>query len=115
MPVYRRADFFLLGIALGLSLFGLAMIASVSVYQSYQLTQRLVDTGSWNAPSNAFYLWRSFLHMLLALGALGATALIPYHFWQRHARTLFLLNLALLVTLFIPGLGNEYGSAKSWK
>lgn len=114
MPVYRRADFFLLGIALGLSLFGLAMIASVSVYQSYQLTQRLVDTGAWDAPSNAFYLWRSFLHMLFALTALGVTALVPYHFWQRHARTLFLLNLALLVTLFIPGLGNEYGTAKSW-
>lgn len=112
--MFRRADFLLLGIALGLSLFGLAMIASVSVYQSYQLTQRFVESGSWAAPSNAFYLWRSFVHMLVALGALGVTSIIPYHFWQRHARTLFLLNMGFLIMLFIPGIGNQYGTARSW-
>jgi cell division protein FtsW len=112
--MFRRADFLLLGIALGLSLFGLAMIASVSVYQSYQLTQRFVEMGTWAAPSNAFYLWRSFRHVLVAFGALVFTSVIPYRFWQRYARILFLLNLALLITLFIPGLGNEYGTARSW-
>ncbi|MBP9850753.1 MAG: cell division protein FtsW [Candidatus Peribacteraceae bacterium] len=112
--MFRRADFLLLGIALGLSLFGLAMIASVSVYQSYQLTQRFVESGSWAAPSNAFYLWRSFVHMLVALGALGVTSIIPYHVWQRHARTLFLLNMGFLIVLFIPGIGNQYGTARSW-
>lgn len=112
--MFRRADFLLLGIALGLSLFGLAMIASVSVYQSYQLTQRFVASGSWEAPSNAFYLWRSFIHMLIALTALGVTSIIPYHFWQRHARTLFLVNMGFLILLFIPGVGNQYGTARSW-
>ncbi|MFA5799362.1 MAG: putative peptidoglycan glycosyltransferase FtsW [Candidatus Peribacteraceae bacterium] len=112
--MFRRADFLLLGIVLSLSLFGLAMIASVSVYQSYQLTQRFVELGTGEAPSNAFYLWRSFLHMLIALSALCVTSVIPYHVWQRFARVLFLGNLILLVMLFVPGLGNEYGTAKSW-
>lgn len=112
--MFRRADFLLLGIVLSLSLFGLAMIASVSVYQSYQLTQRFVELGTGEMPSNAFYLWRSFLHMLIALSALCVTSVIPYHVWQRFARVLFLGNLVLLVTLFIPGLGNEYGTARSW-
>ncbi len=112
--MFRRADFLLLGIALGLSLFGLAMVASVSVFQSYQLTQRFVESGSWDAPSNAFYLWRSFLHVVVALGALGVVSIIPYHFWQRHARTLFLMNMGFLMLLFIPGIGNQYGTARSW-
>lgn len=112
--MFRRADFLLLGIALGLSLFGLAMIASVSVYQSFQLTQRFVESGTWSAPSNAFYLWRSFIHMLAGLGALGVTSIIPYHVWQRHARTLFLLNMGFLIILFLPGIGNQYGTARSW-
>lgn len=112
--MFKRADFLLLGIALGLSLFGLAMIASVSVYQSYQLTQKFVDAGTWEMPSNAFYLWRSFLHMLVALTALGVTMVTPYHFWEKYAKTLFLANLILLMTLFIPGIGNEYGTARSW-
>lgn len=112
--MFKKADFLLLGVALGLSLFGLAMIASVSVYQSYQLTTRFVDSGAWEAPSNAFYLWRSFLHMTVALGGFGVCSIIPYHFWQKHARTLFLLNMALLLSLFIPGLSNDYGTARSW-
>lgn len=112
--MFRKADFLLLGVALGLSLFGLAMIASVSVYQSYQLTQKFVESGAWDAPSNSFYLWRSFIHMLVALLGLGVASVIPYHFWQKHARSLFLANLVLLISLFLPGIGNNYGTATSW-
>ena len=43
-----------------------------------------------------------------------ATFIVPYHVWQRHARTMFLSNLVLLLALFIPGLGNDYGTARSW-
>lgn len=107
--MFKRADFLYLGIALGLALFGLAMIASVSVYQSYQLTQRL-----WDTPSNAFYLWRSSMHMLVATGGLFCASIIPYSFWQRYARPLFIANLFFLILLYVPGLGNEYGTARSW-
>jgi cell division protein FtsW (lipid II flippase) len=109
--MFRKADFLLLGVALGLSLFGLAMIASVSVYQSYQLTQRFVESGTWEAPSNSFYLWRSFVHMLAALIGLGFTSIVPYHFWQKHARTLFLINMALLLTLYISAMSTAQHAA----
>ena len=112
--MFKRADFLLLGIALGLSLFGLAMIASVSVYQSYQLTQRFVDLGTWTAPSNAFYLWRSFLHLIVSLGGLFVCTIIPYRTWERYAKVLFLLTLILIIGTYIPGIGNDYGTARSW-
>lgn len=116
VSVFRKADFLLLGVALGLALFGLAMIASVSVYQSYQLTERFVASGVWEPTTNpnSFYLWRSFRHILVALAALTTTAIIPYRLWGRLARLLFLMNLGLLVLLFIPGFGNEFGTARSW-
>lgn len=116
--MFRKADFLLLGIALGLTLFGLAMIGSVSVFESYQQTAYFVATnrGGWTTPSNSFYLLRSFMHALVALGAMGVTTLMPYHFWEKHARALFVGNLILLLLLFIPGLGigNDYGTARSW-
>jgi cell division protein FtsW len=40
--------------------------------------------------------------------------IIPYHFWQKHARIFFILNLCFLLLLFVPGLGNQYGTAQSW-
>ncbi len=112
--MFRRADYLLLGVALVLTLFGLAMVSSVSVFESYQLTTRFVNQGLQSEPSNAFYLWRSFLHVVVGLLAMLVMAAIPYRLWERYARTIFLLSMACIVTLFIPGLGNNYGTARSW-
>ncbi len=110
----KKPDSLFIGIALGLSLFGLAMIASVSVYQSFQLTSNLTEQGLHETASNSFYLWRSFMHLCIALVGMFCTSIIPFHFWERVARPLFLLNLGLLLLLFIPGIGNNYGTATSW-
>ncbi|TSC57125.1 MAG: hypothetical protein Greene041662_1060 [Candidatus Peregrinibacteria bacterium Greene0416_62] len=67
--MFRRIDLLLAGITVVLTLFGLAMIASVSVFESYQITERLVAQGVRELPSNSFYLWRSFFHVLLSMGA----------------------------------------------
>ncbi len=112
--MFRQMDFLLLGLALVLTLFGLAMVSSVSVFESYQLTQRFVLQGTWDEPSNAFYLWRSFLHVVLSLIGMGIGIVVPYRLWERYARFLFLGMLCMLVGVFIPGLGNEFGTARSW-
>lgn len=112
--MFRRMDLLLLGIAIGLTLFGLAMIASVSVFESYQLTERLTLKGQMDAPSNSYFLWRSSLHVFMGFIAMAFTATIPYHMWQRFARGIFLLTIILLILVFIPGIGNDYGAAHSW-
>jgi len=112
--MFRRTDFLLLGITVVLTLFGLAMISSVSVFESYQITQRLVAQGLRDAPSNSFYLWRSFRHVFFGFGAMGFTMLIPYNLWRKLAFPLFGATLLLLVALFIPGLGAEWGTSQSW-
>ena len=114
MDMFRRMDLLLLGIAIGLTLFGLAMIASVSVFESYQLTQRLVGQGLRTDPSNSFYLWRGAMHIVAGFIVLGVTSVIPYHFWERHARTPFLLGTGMLFVFFVPGLRNDSGNAYSW-
>src|SRR3989338_9600629 len=112
--MFRRIDFLLLGITIVLTFFGLAMIASVSVFESYQITQRLTDEGLRAAPTNSFYLWRSFLHIVVGMSAMAVMIVLPYKMWQRLARPLFLLSIVLLMALFIPGISAGYGSAASW-
>jgi cell division protein FtsW len=110
----RRMDFLLLGITIVLTLFGLAMISSVSVFESYQITQRLVAQGLREAPSNSFYLWRNFRHVMLGLGVMSCTMMIPYRVWLRLALPLFALTLLLLLAVFLPGLRAEWGTAHTW-
>ncbi len=112
--MFRRIDLLLLGITIVLTLFGLAMIASVSVFESYQITTRLVNQGLRAEPSNSFYLLRSFVHVIIALSAMTFTMIVPYRVWERLALPLFGLSLLLLLTVFIPGLGADYGTANSW-
>ncbi|MBI3816193.1 putative lipid II flippase FtsW [Candidatus Peregrinibacteria bacterium] len=107
--MFRRMDLLLLGITIVLTLFGLAMIASVSVFESYQLTQRLTGHGI-----NSFYLWRGFLHVLMGLGAMAVVSMIPYRFWERHARLFFFATLILLVAVLIPGFNAGWGTSSSW-
>lgn len=112
--MFRRIDFLLLGITVVLTFFGLAMISSVSVFESYQITQRLMAQGLRDAPSNSFYLWRSFRHVFIGLGVMGVMALIPYRTWERLAFPLFLATLLLLFAVFIPGVRAEWGTAHTW-
>lgn len=101
--VFKRLDLLLCGTTIVLTFFGLAMIASVSVFDSYQITE-----------TNSFYLFRSFLHVILGLGAMVFTMIVPYHTWERLALPLFGITFLLLMAVFIPGLGNDYGTARSW-
>lgn len=112
--MFRKMDLLLLGIVIGLTLFGLAMIASVSVFESYQLTERLVLKGLMTEPSNSYFLWRSSLHVFVGFITMLAIAFIPYRTWEHLARPLFIVTIILLMLVFIPGLGNDYGSAHSW-
>jgi len=107
--MFRRIDLLLLGITVVLTLFGLAMIASVSVFESYQLTQHLTGVGT-----NSFYLWRSFLHVLIGLMVMGVVALIPYHFWRHNARLLFFISMVLLLLVLLPGFNAGWGTSSSW-
>ncbi|MCK5019923.1 MAG: putative lipid II flippase FtsW [Candidatus Peribacteraceae bacterium] len=112
--VLRRIDLLLLGIIIVLTLFGLAMIASVSVFESYQITQRLVDDGLRSVPSNSFYLMRSFRHLLLGLGIMCIGMMIPYKLWGKLSLPIFGFMLILLLLVFMPGISVDYGTAHSW-
>jgi cell division protein FtsW len=114
MTMFRRMDLLLLGIAIGLTLFGLAMIASVSVFESYQLTERLTEKGLMDAPSNSYFLWRSSIHVFAGILMMLVVAITPYRLWEKLAPILFMGTISLLLLVFIPGLGNDYGSAHSW-
>ena len=112
--MFRRVDLLLFGIVAVLTLFGLAMIASVSVFESYQITQRLVAQGLREETSNSFYLLRSFLHIMVGFGAMFFTMIIPYRLWEKLAMPLFLTTLGLLLLVFMPGISADYGTAHSW-
>lgn len=99
---------------LALVLFGIIMISSVSVYESHQITEAMARKGLIDAPTNSFYLWRHISRTLIAI-PLGILAIyLPLSFWKRIALPFFGINLLLLLALFLPGIGANYGTSTSW-
>lgn len=39
---------------------------------------------------------------------------IDYHFFKKYSFLFLILSVALLILVFVPGLGNEYGTSRSW-
>jgi len=97
-----------------LVIFGIIMISSVSVYESYQITSQMVKQGLQSEPNNSFYLWRHFARAVISIPVAMLAIYLPLNFWKRAAMPLFIVSLGLLVALFLPGVGANYGTSTSW-
>jgi len=98
----KNIDYILLITVFALVFFGLAMIASVSVYESYNKFQQ-----------NDFYFWRRMVQIAIAVAAFIPCLIIPYRFWEKVSLLAIGFSLFLLMLLF-TSLGGDFGTSNSW-
>lgn len=110
----RQFDTVLAVVIFSLLLFGIVVISSVSVYESYQLTSDMARRGLLDEATNSFYLWRHVWRALLSVPLCIFMMYFPINIWKKIALPLFVGALLLLVALFLPGIGANYGTSTSW-
>jgi len=110
----RHFDTVLAVVIFSLVVFGIVMVSSVSVYQSYQITSSMVQKGLLSEPTNSFYLWRHLLRVLISIPLCIFMIYLPINIWKKTALGLFVASLFLLIALFLPGVGANYGTSTSW-
>lgn len=87
---------------IGLVIFGLIMMSSMSVAGSFEVTGK-----------NSFYFWRHFWHIILGIPIFLIALKTPYNTLRKASPLLFFVAISLLVLVLI--LGDDYGTAaKSW-
>lgn len=97
-----------------LLIFGIIMISSVSVYESYDITSKMVAKGTLEETSNSFYLWRHLARALISIPLWILAIYLPLKYWKNMSLPLFGLSIILLIGVFIPGLRSDYGTSYSW-
>jgi cell division protein FtsW len=64
--------------------------------------------------SHTYFFNRQVIHAMIAVAALGLFRTIPYSIYKSLAYPLLGLAFALLVALFLPGIGRTVGGARRW-
>jgi cell division protein FtsW len=103
---YRpRVDYWVLFLVVILSLFGLVMIGSSSALVAYE---------RFNGEHNYYYVGLQALRLVGGVLAMIIFSSVDYHWWKDKSRFMLFLTLALLVAVFIPGLGETLKGASRW-
>jgi cell division protein FtsW len=102
-PNYDQGLLWVLLCLLGL---GLVMVYSSSI--------AIAEADKIVGHNSSYYLVRQTIFILISVAA-GFTAFnVPIAWWQKMAPYLFLLGLALLVLVLIPGIGRVVGGSRRW-
>lgn len=98
MDASRGLFISLTGVLLG---FGLIMVHSASIT-------------SWPTTFERVYLSRHAVFLIVAVCSSCVCAALPARFWWKASPYLFLLTLALLVLVLLPGVGTQVNGARRW-
>lgn len=103
MRRYHAPDPWLILITLFLVVFGLIMVSSASVVESFQVTG-----------SNTYYFFRQVVFAVIGIGIWFFLQRWDYHRFRPMATIALVASLILLAAVFIPGLGHEAGGSQRW-
>ena len=60
------------------------------------------------------FIKRHLMFVGLGIAGMAIVARLDYKLWQKFAKPIYLLGLALLVLTLIPGIGTEFNGARRW-
>jgi len=89
-----------------LLLFGLVMVYSASI--------AIADSASAFRHQSSYFLVRHAVFVLIGIGAGLVSFQVPMKTWQETAPWLFVLGLALLAIVLVPGIGRDVNGARRW-
>ena len=96
----------LLWVVLCLLGIGLVMVYSASI--------AIAEADKGVGHNSSYYLVHQAIFMIVAFGAALIAFNVPIAWWQKMAPYLFLIGLALLVLVLIPGIGLKAGGSRRW-
>lgn len=102
-PNYDQGLLWVTLVLLGL---GLVMVYSASI--------AIAEADKAVGHNSSYYLVRQAIFLVVSVTAALVAFNIPVAWWQKMAPYLFLLGLALLVLVLIPGIGRVVGGSRRW-
>jgi cell division protein FtsW len=90
------------------------LLLALGTVMVYSASIAVAEAGRATGNQSTFYLLRHSMFLAVSAGAALVAFQIPLSAWQRMAPYLFMLGLALLALVLIPGVGREVNGARRW-
>ncbi len=91
-----------------------ALLLGVGLVMVYSASIAIAEAGRHTGHQPMYYLLRHALFVVASVAAGLVAFQFPVRVWQRLAPYLFVIGLALLVVVLIPGIGREVNGARRW-
>lgn len=100
-------DYTLFFIIMAMVVFGMIMISSVSVYDSYRITR-----GQTDDPYNSFFVLRNIIHVCIGIPLFALTAKLPIKLIEKAIRPIFSVSLIMMLLVLIVGV--KINGTRGW-
>jgi len=90
------------------------ILAALGLVMVYSASIAISEASKFTGNNPAWYLARQSAYLGLALVAALSVFLVPVRWWQGMAPWLFVVGVALLVLVLVPGVGREVNGARRW-
>lgn len=101
----KPVDYKLFFTIFALVIFWMIMVSSVSIYPSYNLTERMVINWKIQEAYNYFYVLKNLQSVFVSFLVLWVVVKIRYQIFEKYSKNIFLFSLFLLVVvLFMPNI-----------
>lgn len=97
----KQVDYKLFFVVFSMIIFWMIMISSVSVYSSFRVTSGLEKAWTINEAYNYFYVIRNITHVIVSMVMLLFLVKIPYSFFEKYAKNIFLWVYWLMILVLI--------------
>jgi cell division protein FtsW len=90
------------------------LLAALGLVMVYSASIATAEAGAYTRNNAAWFLMRHAAFLGVAFACALGVFLVPVRLWQSAAPALFVVAVALLVAVLIPGLGREVNGARRW-
>jgi len=90
------------------------ILLGISLVMVYSASIAIAEADKAVGHNSSYYLVRQAIFMVVSVSAAFVAFNIPVNWWQKMAPYLFLIGLALLVLVLIPGIGRVVGGSRRW-
>ena len=99
-------DRILVGVVLVLVSLGLVMVYSSSI--------AMAEASRHTGYQSSYFLLRHSVFLAVGAAMAAAAFQVPMRIWQRYAPYLFVMGMALLMLVLVPGIGREVNGSRRW-